>query len=80
MVLLGLLVDAVRAVSPFVVGRACRQVPSLSFHSDFLEAELVVALVVDNGGICMAGFAGFAPRAVFLSVVVRARCSASWPV
>ena len=33
---------------------------------------LVAALVVDSGsGLCRAGIAGFAPRAVFPSVVVR---------
>ena len=39
------------------------------------------ALTSDSGsGMCMAGFAGFLLLDEFPSVVVRSRCSASWPV
>ena len=57
---------------PFCCRQARRQVLFLSVHSDFLAAELVAALIVDNGGMCMAGFSGtISPRAEFLSVVGR---------
>ena len=39
------------------------------------------ALTVDAGsGMCRAGFTGYAPRAVFLLLAVRPRCSARRPV
>ena len=40
----------------------------------------ILALFVTGSGMCTAGLTGYAaPRAVFF-VVVRPRCSASWPV
>ena len=52
-------------------------------HSLYVHRLFRDALIVDSGsGMCRAGFTGYAPRAVFLLLLlaVRPRCSASRPV
>ena len=51
-----------------------------SVLSYFFAAEVVAALVVDNGGMFIPGFCWFTLRAVFLLVADRPICSASWSV
>ena len=52
----------------------------LSVHSFFLAAEAVAALVVDNGGMFITGFAGVHLELYSLWLSSGPRCSTSWSV
>ena len=70
--------NAPRAVFSSLVGRP-RMLVFLA-DMDQEDSSLRALVVIPGSGMCTAGFTGYAaPRAVSF-VVIRPRCSASWPV
>ena len=70
--------DAPRVLFPSGVARP--RIRCIMADMDQKDSTLRALVVIPGSGMCTAGFTGYAaPRAVSF-VVVRPRCSASWPV